>query len=366
MTIKGKRKRTKPVLDYKGLLITSGIDAHLRQWNVTVYIEERFYKTFQQSACPRTLKKYLDKNFPGGSYQSCYEAGYFGYTAHRELNKLGIKNIVINAADVPTTDKEKKRKSDKVDSKKLAKALLSNSLTGIYVPSKEMESDRRLIRQRTKTLRKQITQNKLRLKAFLVMTGKHKQIEGYEKSYWSKAVLEQVGQIEYEHSGNKYILNQYLERYERLKRELLKINREIVLLSRTERYSKMVSHLRTIPGIGLLTAMAIITEIWDMARFKTLNELCSFVGIVPDTSSSDTREQVKGLTKRANVELRRLLIQSSWMATNSCTYMASIYQKHKIKRQQKGIIKVARKILSIVRALWLKQEDYNIEKMYTI
>lgn len=366
MTIKGKRKKTKPVFDFKGVKITAGIDAHLRQWNVTVYIEERFFKTFQQSPCPETLKKYLYKNFPGGSYQSCYEAGYFGYTAHRELNKLGIKNIVINAADVPTTDKEKKRKSDKVDSKKLAKALLSNSLTGIYVPSKEMESDRRLVRQRTKTLRKQVTQNKLRLKAFLVMTGKHKQIEGYEKTYWSKAVLDQVEQIEYKYNGDRYIRDQYLEKYKKNRQELLKINREIVLLSRTERYSEMVGYLRTIPGIGLLTAMAIITEIWDMTRFKTLDQLCSFVGIVPDTSSSDTTEHMKGMTKRANVELRRLLIQSSWMATNRCTYMASIYQKHKIKRQQKGIIKVARKILSIVRALWLKKENYNIEKMYIV
>jgi len=366
MTIKGTRKKSNTRFDYTGLKITAGIDAHLRQWNVTVYIEDRFFKTFQQSACPKTLKKYLDKNFPDGIYQSCYEAGYFGFTAHRELINLGIENIVINAGDVPTTDKEKKRKSDQVDSKKLAKALLSSTLTGIYIPSKEMESDRRLVRHRTKTLRKQVTQNKQRIKAFLVMTGKHKTIQGYENSYWSKAVIEQVEQIEFEHSGDNYMKGQYLKRYEDLRQESLKINREIVMLSRTERYAKLVGHLRTIPGIGLLTAMAFVTEIWDMSRFKTLDQLCSFVGIVPDTSSSDTREHIKGLTKRANVELRRLLIQASWIASSRCTYMASIYQKHKIKRQQKGIIKVARKILSIVRALWLKEENYQIEKMYVV
>ncbi len=366
MTIKSTGKKRNTNFDYKGIEITAGIDAHLNQWNVTVYIQDRFYKTFQQPSCPQTLKRYLEKNFPGGMYRSCYEAGYFGFTAHRELNKLGIANIVINAADVPTTDKEKKRKSDQIDSKKLAKALLSNNLTPIYVPSKEMESDRRLVRQRTKTVRKQVSQNKQRIKALLVMTGKHKQIERYEKSYWSKAVLDQVKQIEFEYNGNKYVLKRYLNRYLDLKRDLLEINREIVLLSRTERYSKLVGHLRTIPGVGLLTAMTLVTEIWDISRFKTLDQLCAFVGIVPDTSSSDTRESIKGLTKRANVELRRLLIQSSWVATSRCTYMASIYQKHKIKRQQKGIIKVARKILSIVRALWLKQENYEIEKMYII
>jgi transposase len=366
MTIKGTRKKTKLEFDYDGIKIRIGIDAHLRQWNITIYIGNRFHKTFQQSACPETLYKYVKKNFPGGKYESCYEAGYFGYTAHRQLEKLGIENIVVNASDVPTTDKEKRRKSDKLDSKKLAKALLTKTIGSIYIPSQEMEADRRLVRYRTKNLRKQVTQNKQRLKAFLVMTGKHKEIDGYDKSYWSKKLIEQIQLQEFENRSDKIVLEELLNRYESLRQQMKKINREIVLLSRTKRYEKLVGHLKSIPGIGLLTAMVMITEIWDMSRFKTLDKLCSFVGIVPDTSCSDTRETIKGLTRRANVELRRLLIQSSWVASSRCTYMASIYQKHKKKREQKGIIKVARKILSILRAVWLKEENYEIEKMYTV
>jgi hypothetical protein len=44
--------------------------------------------------------------FPGGTYYSAYEAGFCGYGIHRELNDLGIKNIVINAEDIPTSQKD--------------------------------------------------------------------------------------------------------------------------------------------------------------------------------------------------------------------------------------------------------------------
>jgi len=54
-------------------------------------------------------------------------AGYFGFNAHRELLKLGIANQVINAADIPTSDKDRQRKSDKIDAKKIAQCLLKDA-----------------------------------------------------------------------------------------------------------------------------------------------------------------------------------------------------------------------------------------------
>jgi transposase len=50
------------------------------------------------------------------------------------LGKHGIDNIVIHAADVPTTNKEQVHKADKIDSKKLARELENNNLNAIYVP----------------------------------------------------------------------------------------------------------------------------------------------------------------------------------------------------------------------------------------
>lgn len=364
MVIKKNWKKKQIKFDFAGIVITIGIDIHLRQWNVSIYIENRHHKTFQQDPCPETLFRYLQKEFPGANYQSSYEAGYFGYSVHRKLVELGIKNIVVNAADIPTSDKEKRRKNDRVDAKKIGRAQLNGLTKGIYIPSKQMEADRKLLRYRTTVIRKSITRNKQRLKAYLVRLGLHKKIDNYDKSYWSKKLIQQIRDLEIDQLSDKFVLDELLDKFDYLKLKMRKINRQIVLLSRHPRYEKIVENLKSVPGIGLLTAMALVTEIWDMERFKSLDKLSSFVGIVPDTSSSDTKEKVKGITKRANTELRRLLVQASWVASGRCKYLGSIYQKNKKIRQQKAIIKVSRKLLSIIRAVWMKGEKYSIEKMY--
>ena len=60
-----------------------------------------------------------------------YEAGFCGFWIHERLTALGIDNIVVNPADVPTKSSEKLRKSDAVDSGKLARSLRANELKGI-------------------------------------------------------------------------------------------------------------------------------------------------------------------------------------------------------------------------------------------
>lgn len=54
--------------------------------------------------------------------------------------------------------------------------------------------------------------------------------------------------------------------------------------------------LRTIPGIGQLTAFAIISELWDISRFKNLNHLSSYVGIMSLMHNSGESERVGRMT----------------------------------------------------------------------
>ncbi len=100
-------------IDFKDQNIYVGFDAHLKSWKVTVMAEEMVYKTFVQPPEPELLFNYLSKNFPGGKYHSAYEAGYCGYWIHDKLVSFGINSIVVNPADIPTTDKERVQKEDK-------------------------------------------------------------------------------------------------------------------------------------------------------------------------------------------------------------------------------------------------------------
>ncbi len=133
-------------LDFSGKNIYVGLDTHLKSWKTTIIVEGTFYKTLSQDPSAELLFSYLQKNFPRANYFSAYEASFCGFTAHRELNKLGIKNIVVNPADIPTTDKERKQKEDARDSRKIAEQLAASKLKAIYVPNIETEGDRALLR----------------------------------------------------------------------------------------------------------------------------------------------------------------------------------------------------------------------------
>lgn len=136
-------------LNFEGQNILVGIDVHLKSWNISIFTEHLHHKTFNQSASAELLSNYLGLNFPGANYYSVYEAGFSGFWIHNRLKELGINNIVVNPVDVPTTGKEKMRKTDKIDSNKLGRSLRAKELEGIYIPCQESLEDRSLIRVRS-------------------------------------------------------------------------------------------------------------------------------------------------------------------------------------------------------------------------
>ena len=108
--------------------------------------------------------------YPGAEYHSVYEAGFCGFWIHERLTALGIDNIVVNPADVPTKSSEKLRKSDAVDSGKLARSLRANELKGIYTPDSVSLEMRSLIRLKN-SITKDTTRQKNRIKSQLRCLG---------------------------------------------------------------------------------------------------------------------------------------------------------------------------------------------------
>jgi transposase len=102
------------------------------------------YKTFSMGPKAKGLSVYLKKYFPGGNYYSAYEPGFCGYCIHRLLVNEGIQNIIVNPADIPTTDKERKQKEGSRDSREIARLLSNGELEGIYIPMQKTEEFRDL------------------------------------------------------------------------------------------------------------------------------------------------------------------------------------------------------------------------------
>jgi len=345
-------------LDFTGQDIFVGLDTHLRSWHVSIMVNSSPYKTFTQNPRAEILKNYLSRNFPNGNYYSAYEASFSGFNIHRELLNLGIKNIVVNPADIPTTDKERKQKEDARDSRKIARELSQNDLTPIYVPDIDIESDRCLVRYR-KTLTKEIARTKNRVKSQLYYFGIEIPACFSGKKYWSKKFTAWLQSVELQSDSAKMTLIGHLEMAEMLRKKQYSTNKEIRKLSEKGTYKDNYHLLISVPGIGTLTAMLILTELGDIKRFKNLDNLCSFIGLVPTTNSSGESERTGGVTVRQNKMLRSAIIESAWIAIRHDPDLMLAYQKL-VKRMeaQKAIIRIAKKLVSRIMYVLKNKQPY--------
>ncbi|MBN1598923.1 MAG: transposase [Bacteroidales bacterium] len=153
------------VLIFDGQIIYVGIDCHLKSWKDTIRSDAFEISTFSQDPNTEKLVKHLNSNYPGAKYKCVYEAGFSGFWLQRELEQYGIECIIAHPADIPTMDKEKKQKSDKIDSRKLSRSLKNNEIDGIYVPSAELQEAKSLLRTRVKIVN-DVTRVKSRIKFF--------------------------------------------------------------------------------------------------------------------------------------------------------------------------------------------------------
>jgi transposase len=346
-------------IDFTGHNIYAGFDVHLKSWKVTVMTENIVYKTFTQPPTPETLYNYLKNNFPGGTYHSAYEAGYCGYWIHDKLSSYGINSIVVNPADIPTTDKEKVQKEDKRDSRKIARSLSAGILTPIYIPSLQTQRDRSLLRTRS-LLVKDLARVRNRIKSFLYFHGIT--IDNsfqMPQSHWSNRFISWLEGLDLDGGSGKQSIQVLISECKYLRNSILEVTRQIQLLAQMEAYRERVSLLKSVPGIGLITAMTILTEIESIDRFNNLDKMCGYIGLVPSTKSSGENERTGNITPRGHSVLRSAIIESSWTAVrNDPALMKSYLSYLKRMESNKAIVKIARKLLSRIRFVLINNTPY--------
>ncbi|NHZ86492.1 MAG: IS110 family transposase [Planctomycetia bacterium] len=345
-------------LAFEDIKIYIGIDVHKKSWTVSIYLEEFEHKTFTQPPKPAVLKNYLHSHFPKGNYYVAYEAGFSGFWIYDALKEMDMKCIVVHPSDIPTTDLERRRKSDLRDARKLSRSLRAGELSPIYVPPKWAREDRGLLRLR-ESIVKDGTRLKNRIKGLLHFHGLSS--EHMKGRRWSGAFIGWLESLTLSNNQGTETLKSYIRQLNDNRTELTRITREIRRLSKTERYRKSVSYLVSIPGIGLISTMIWLTELVDIQRFKSNDHLSSYVGLVPSTHSSGETDKVGRLDKRGNKKLRTLLIENSWVVARKDTGMLRAYTTL-CKRMQgnKAIIRIARKLLNRIRFVLLNETQYEV------
>jgi transposase len=345
-------------LDFSGTTIFCGIDVHKKSWRVNIQDSEFELEDFSQNADADLLHKHLNRKYPGASFKLCYEAGFSGFSAQRWLSDQGMDCRVVNAADVATSDKEKRQKNDKIDARKLCEHLQSKKVKGIYVPSLHWEHGRSLIRARAKIVSNQ-TRCKNRIWQLLHFSGLALP-KGYEAGqYWSSRFIKELQAIDCSSEELKTTLGLYIKDYQQTKTLLLEATRAIRKLCKQSGYKKDITLLRSIPGIGEINAAVMLFELQDVSRFKHFDNLCSYVGLVPNTSDSGETKTTKGITNRSNYYLRTALVESSWSVIRKDPALLMKYKTYCRKMEKnKAIIRVAKHLLSRINYVLKNKKEY--------
>ncbi len=333
-----------------------GMDVHKDSWHVTTRAEGEEVFNGRLPSQYHALKKLMDR-FSDCRIKVTYEAGPCGFWLYDRLVEDGIETIVVPPSLVPI-ESGNKVKTDKRDSRKLAKLLENNMLKRVYVLSEEERAHRELLRTRRQIVNHRNDVAK-QIKSKLLFHGVKSPFSG--KQRWTKKYINWIKALTLDHEVMKTSFESLIELYEYLTKQIITISKKVVKLSQVEKYQDKVSLLRTVPGIGILTAMELLVELQDMWRFESGKKIASFLGLTPAEFSTGQYVRQGRITRCGNKRARTCLVESSWHLIEKDPNMGYKYEKLKNRRGAKrAIIAIARNLIIRIRKMFLINEPYRV------
>ena len=331
-----------------------GLDVHKRSYYVALRRFDGSIFTWSAPADPVKLVELIDR-YKIRLSGACYEAGPTGFSLARILMSAGIPVTVAAPSKIPRSVSPGS-KTDRLDCTKLAIFVSKGFIRPIAIPTVEAESERALIRRRHQ-LTNSIRRSKQRIKAQFLYTGLK---EPKALKRWSQKSIEALRFTVFPEPA-KLVLESHIRNLEFLQSERKVIDRQLELISHKPEHEAVIDALMTVPGIGLLTAMAFHLEIYKPERFPREEEIASYLGLAPTVKHSGEKHPRGHLLPVGQKRLRSLLVEASWIWVAHDKYAASLYHKllGKTGVPQKAIAAVARKLAIILWRLSIEKRAYR-------
>jgi len=358
MTNLREKTKTRKTVSFNGSTIYLGLDVHKKSWSVAVYLAQQYIRTYHQESEGKALLSFLQSNYPDATYRACYESGFCGFSVQRELTALGIHCDVVNAADVPQTHKGMLSKTDASDARRIGEAYAKGLIRPIYIPDKTTEADRSLVRYR-KRVQKDLKGKRQGVKSCLHVLGL-KIPPQYDKPYWTNNFITWLKGLDIADASTRLTLSLLIEDVLWLRKKLFDTNKYIKALSQSERYKELYNLLVTSPGIGLITAMTMLTEVGDINRFDSFTKFNSFIGLCPSEFSSGEHIYKGKITTRGHKTIRPLIVEAAWIAIRKDPALTLKYNDLlKTRTAKRSIVIIARKLLSRIFTVWKTNKSYD-------
>ena len=285
--------------------------------------------------------------------QACFEIGPQYEWLYDLLKRYCAKVVCINPADFAVIAKSQK-KTDKIDAQKLAEGLRRGDLPNVYVPEKAVREDRRLVAF-IHWHSQQMVCVKGKIRSLLLTFRLHcpsANVGGIRGLAW----LENTAKEKLD-AQSALFLDQLIEQLKLLSTQRGKLDAQIA--ERLKKYAD-APIVDSVPGIGPLGTLAIVSSIANIGRFKTAGELSSYFGVCGSIHQSGQTLIQGSLTKRGNVHVRWLLSQALLHLHKKDPKARLRYERLK-KRKHRGVARAAqvRWLTTILWQMLTKKEKYR-------
>lgn len=365
-----------------------GIDVHKKSLSVHVRPaeghsdaapRERIFRTFSRDL--RALRGWL-KNC-GVTEVVMESTGQYWRPVWNVLEGEVPKLILVNPQHVRALAG---RKTDRIDSRRLAGYLERQELDASFVPLREIRELRDLMRSRVHLL-EEVNRVKNRIGQMceagnIKITSVASDLFGVSGRRMLKAIVEgrrdagwmadyakgtlrrKRGELEQALEGTftahqRWMLNEELGLLERLELQIARVETE--LERRMEPYEETIRRLRTIPGVDRYGAWTMVAELGtDMTVFPDARHAASWAGMCPGNRESGGK-RMSGRTRKGNPYLRRMLCECAWAASHTKnTYLSALYRRMRARiGHQKAVFAVAHQILISAYTMLKRGEDYR-------
>ncbi len=282
----------------KATHIKLGIDVHLDRYVVVRIVDGGTPQPPQRFGPPEFLLWVAKQTLLAEQVFTCYEAGPFGYSLHRKLEKMGVTNYVVRPRDWDQYGQ--KVKTDKRDAKELALHLdryvngNHDAFCVVRVPTPQQEQARSISRQRESFQRE-----RQRLAAqgcsHALYYGEHLAGEWWRETAWNASLAQWPPIV--------------IELLAPLRRLIAAL--EVELNTRTQEVQAAAAEQLPV-GLGQLTSEILEREVADWHRFKNRRQVASYTGLCPREDSSSDRRFQGAINKHGNHRLRPALVECLW------------------------------------------------------
>ena len=240
-------------------------------------------------------------------------------------------------------------KNDKNDAFALARLLRLDEVESIYVPSKEVREMRELTRHRGSLVRKR-GDLKREILAHLLQNNVKAPKEccsNFTKKH-----------IAWMRSLHDFVLDEKLDLLETVNEKIKNVEKTIEERYGTDEETKL---MRTVPGIGLVTASVIKAEIGDITRFSSSKDLAAYVGLTPITYQSGEKEW-GGHTRPGNSRIKHVLIEAMLFHFHNCpgSRISQYYSKKKDAiGNKRAMVAGGRKLVEAIYFMLVRKQEFH-------